>query len=166
MNRGFTLIEFLIYIAIVGTVLLATGAIGFNVLFGKAKLMAIEEVSQNARFTMERIAMSVRNAETIQSPVPGASDSVLALKMADKTKNPTSFVLSNGSLQIKEGPGAFVSLTSSETMVTALQFSNISYPNTPGTIRIQMTLQYTNPSNRPEYRFSKTFYTTATVRKK
>jgi len=164
MNRGFTLIEFLIYIAIVGTVLLVTGAIGFNVLFGKAKLMAIEEVSQNARFTMERIAMSVRNAETIQSPVPGASDSVLALKMADKTKNPTSFRLSDGSF--KESPGAFVNLTSSETMVTALQFSNISYPNTPGTIRIQMTLQYTNPLNRPEYRFSKIFYTTATIRKK
>lgn len=166
VNKGFTLIEFLLYIGIVGIVLLVAGAICLNVLFGKAKLMAIEEVSQNTRFTIEKIADRVRNANTINSPTQGVSTSTLSLQMADSAKNPTVFDLSSGVVRITEGTGSAVNLTSSEVTVTNLQFSNISYSNTPGTVRIQMTVKLTNPENRQEYNFEKTFYTTANIRKK
>lgn len=69
-EKGTTLIEFLIYITIVALVLTAAGAIVLNVLFGKAKLGAIEEVSQNGRLSLEKIADTIRNAEAINSPVP------------------------------------------------------------------------------------------------
>lgn len=166
MNKGFTLLEFLLYISLVGIILLVAGAIGLNVLFGKAKLGAIEEVSQNARFTIEKIADRVRNAEAINSPAQGASASTLSLQMANAGQNPTVFDLSGGVARIKEGAGATTDLTSNEVTVTALQFSNISYTDTPGTVRIQMTIKLTNPENRQEYNFEKTFYTTANIRKK
>lgn len=69
-NKGTTLIEFLIYITIVGIILTAAGAIVLNVLFGKAKLGAIEEVSQNGRLSLEKMADTIRNAESINSPIP------------------------------------------------------------------------------------------------
>lgn len=69
-NKGTTLIEFLIYITIVGIILTAAGAIFLNVLFGKAKLMSIEEVSQNGRLSIEKMADTIRNAEAINSPIP------------------------------------------------------------------------------------------------
>lgn len=166
MQKGFTFIEFLLYIGIVGVVLTVAGAIGLNVLFGKAKLIAIEEVSQNARFTMEKITESIRSAQQINSPTQGATSSTLSLQMADAAKNPTVFTLASGILQIQESTGAVVDLTSSEVVVSALQFSNISYPNTPGAVRIEMTLQFTNPENRQEYRFEETFYTTTNIRVK
>ena len=137
-NKGFTLLEFLLYIGIVGIILLVAGAISLNVFFGKAKLMAIEEVSQNARFAMERVARVVRDGQ----------DSSI-------------FTLSNGVLLQNGTP-----ITSSKVTVTNFQISDISYPNTPGTKRIQMTIKLTNPENRQEYNFEKTFYTTANIRKK
>jgi len=166
MNKAFTLIEFLIYIGIVGLVLIAAGAIALNILFDKAKLTAIEEVSQNTRFTMEKIANTVRNAQAINSPAISASAPALSLQMADSGKNPTVFDLFGGAVRIKEGAGSAVNLTSSKITVTNLQFSNISYASTPGTIRIQITVKSINPGNRQEYNFEKIFYTTANIRKK
>lgn len=164
--RGFTLIEFLLYIGLVGIVLTVAGAIGLNILFGKAKLGAIEEVSQNARFAMEKISERTRNAEAITNPGIGATGPSLSLQMADSSKNPTIFDIAGGILRIKEGAGSPVDLTSNELAVISLQFSNISYTGIPGTARIQMTVQYNNPSGRKEYEFQKTFYTTANIRKK
>lgn len=137
-NKGFTLLEFLLYIGLVGIILTVSGAIGLNVFFGKAKLMAIEEVSQNARFTMEKVARVVRNGQ----------DSSI-------------FTLSGGAL-LQNG----TAITSDEVTVTDFQIFDISYPDTPGTKRIQMTIKFNNPENRQEYNFEKTFYTTANIRKK
>lgn len=166
MNKGFTLIEFIVYIGIVGIILLAASVIGLNILFGKAKLAAIEEVSQNARYASERISERVRNAQAINSPSIGTTAPLLSLAMADAAKNPTIFDLSRGIVRIKEGSESAVDITSNEVSVTNIQFLNISYASTPGTVRVQMTVQYNNPSGRKEYEFQKTFYTTANIRKK
>lgn len=166
MNKAFTLIEFLIYIGIVGTIVIAASAIAFNIFFVKAKIESIEAVSQNARISMERIANRIRNAEAINSPAPGTSVSTLSLQMADAAYNPTIFDVSGTTLRIQEGAAQAVNLTSSQVLVTNLQFSNISYTDTPGTVRAQMTVRLVNPGNRQEYDFEKTFYTTTNIRKK
>lgn len=163
-KNGFTLIEFLLYIVIVGVILVVVGGIGLNILLGKAKQGALEEVSQNARFVMENITSAVRGAQSVNSPARGFSSSTLSLAMASSSVNPTIFDLSGGMARIKEGLGAFVSLTSGEVLVTDLQFSNVSYPGAPGAVRIQVTVRQVNPDNRPEYNFEETFYTTASVR--
>lgn len=164
-RRGFTLIEFLIYISIVSIVLFAAGSIGLNVLLGKIKFLAREEVVQNTRFAFEKMAGIVRNAQAINAPAPGTSAFAISLQVADVLRNPTVFDLSNGTVRIQEGSGAHVLLTSSEVVVTNLEFSNISYPNTSGTVRIQMRMKFLNSSGHPEYEFEKTFYTTANIRK-
>jgi len=161
-NKGFTLLEFLLYIGLVGIILTVSGAIALNVLFGKAKLMSIEEVSQNARFAMERMALDIRNADAIDTPPQGAASSSLSL---EKSSGNLEFELVSGVLERKVGGGSFVALTSSSVNITDLEFTNISYSNTPGTIRIQMTIKQVNPENRQEYNFEKTFYTTANIRK-
>lgn len=137
-KKGFSLIEFLIYIGIVGIILTVAGSIALNVFFGKAKLMAIEEVSQNARFTMEKIAQAVRDGQD------------------------TSIFTLSGGVILQNG----MAITSDEVAVTNFQISDISYPAAPGAKRIQMTVKSANPENRQEYNFERTFYTTAVVRKK
>lgn len=166
MHKGFTFIEFLLYFAVVGVVLFVTGAIALNIVFGKAKLAAVEEVSQNARFVAEKVALSVQNAHGVNTPTAGTASTVLSLDTADLAKNPTVFDLDNGTARIREGAGSPVALTSSQVIMTELNFFNVSAPGAPGTIRIQMTVQANNPSGRREYEFIETFYTTAHVRKK
>ena len=166
MNKAFTLIEFLIYIGIVGIVLIVAGAIALNILFDKAKLTAIEEVNQNARFVMEKIAERVRNAETINSPAQGNFASSLSLKMSDANLDPTVFDLSDGIVRIQEGSGLPINLTSDEITVANFQFTNVSYTDTPGAIRIQATMRFNSQSGRQEYELEKNYYSTANIRKK
>ena len=167
MKKWFTLIEFVIYIGIAGTALVVTGAIGLNILFGKAKLGAVGEVSYNARFAMEKISERVRNAQAINSPAIGTSGTSLSLKMADTRKNPTVFDVVNNRIRIKEGSsGIPTELISDETNVASLLFSNVSYVNTPGAVRVELSLEHVNLSGRPEYNASGTFYTNANIRKK
>jgi len=170
MNRGFTLIEFIVYIGIVGVVLLVAGAITLNIFYGKAKLTAVEEVSQNARFAVEKIAYTIRNAQAVDSPSVGVSAATLELEMLN---NSIEFEADDDQIKMTESTGrgqdkiktSFI-ITSDEVKITSLQFANLSYSDTPGTVRVQMTIEYNNPSGRQEREYSKTFYTTANVRKK
>lgn len=165
-GAGFTLIEFIMYTTIVGVILLAVGAIGINIFFNKAKLTAVDEVSQNSRFVLEKITYAIRNAEIINSPSLGTSGTSLSLQMADLSKNPTLFDLNNGFVRIKEGAGNYINLTTDEVVITNLQFSNLSYTGTPGTMRIEITVKFNNLTARQEYNFEKTFYATANIREK
>lgn len=164
MKNGFTLIEFLLYTAIVGTVLLAAGAVTFNVLFGKAKLAALGEVSQGGRAAMEQMSFTIRNATEINSPATGANTTSLSLQVADPAKNPTVFNLQNGILQITEGASAPVAITSSALNITGITFTNASSANASSTMRIQLTVAYRNATGQQEYNVQRTFYTTANRR--
>jgi prepilin-type N-terminal cleavage/methylation domain-containing protein len=165
-KNGFTLIEFIIYIGIVAIILVVAGGVSLNVLLGRAKLTAIEEVSQNARFVSERIASTVRNASAINSPATTTTASLLSLKTADANSNPTLFDLSSNAVVMQEGSVATSTLTSSDVEVTSLQFTTITKTGAPGTIRMVMTIKSTNPDNLAEFDFEETFYTTANIRKK
>jgi len=42
-------------------------------------------------------------------------------------------------------------LTTDRVEVTNLKFTNLSYENTPGTVKIEMTVEHLNPAGRSEY---------------
>ena len=158
------MIEFLLYIVIVGLILFAAGAISLNVLLGKAKLTAIEEVNYNTRFITDKIMKVIRNAESINSPSAGMSASTLSLQVADMSKNPTVFDVVGGVIRIKEGSGPVVAISSGDVIVSDLQFLNISYVNTPGTVKTQIAIEYTNPDNMREYEYSRNFSITNNIK--
>jgi prepilin-type N-terminal cleavage/methylation domain-containing protein len=165
-NRGFTLIEFIIYLAIVGVVLAVSGAIGFNVLSQRAAMTASEEVGQNARLAIEKISLAVRNAEAINTPVPGMSSSILSLRTDNPATNPIVFSFSSGALWLQLGEGTPMALTSSETEVMVFQAQNVSYPDTIGSTKMTLQLRAYNPENRPEYEKEQTYEFTESARRK
>lgn len=121
-QAGFTLMELLLYSAILGVISLAlVGFLGeiyryyYNVQF-KAR------VSQNLRFVSQIIEQAVRQAQKINS----ASGSTLSLAMNDSSKNPTVFGLENGRIYKQEGSGAKQYLTAQNVEVTNLDFSYLS----------------------------------------
>lgn len=165
-KKAFTLLEIILYIGLLTLFLAITGGIAINIIFNKTKLSVIQEVSQNGRFAMEKIYNSIINSDGVNVPISGQSGAVLSLVVADSLKNPTIFDLSSGILRIKEGNSQPVDLTSDKVIVTSLSFSNVSYTNTPGTIKVQMSIKFKNPDNRQEYNLEKTFYSSANIRKK
>lgn len=153
--KGFTLIELIIYVAIIGVILVLMTGFLWNVIFGNVKETAYQEVQQNARFALAKITQETKKATGINSPLPGDSPSnSLSLAMAASSLNPTVFDITGGKLIITQGASGPYELTSDQVIVSNLQFTNLSYPDTPGTIRIEITIDHTNPGNRNEYEAS------------
>lgn len=163
-QRGFTLVEFIIYAFVVGIVLFAVGAVGLNAVFSKARLIAMEEVDQNGRLAIEKMAQAIRNAQAVNNIAPGATAENISLQMADPAANPTVFDLFGGGARVRRGLGATHGLTANAVTVAALQFDNMASFGAPAAIRIRLTVRAVNSQGRPEYDFEKTFYTTATLR--
>jgi type II secretory pathway pseudopilin PulG len=163
MKNAFTLIEFLIYIAIVSSILVLISGLLWNIVFGNIKETAYQEVQQNGRFALTKISQEIKKATEINSPSPGSSANSLSLAMANPNLNPTVFDLADGKLRISQGTNPPIELTTDQVIISSLQFSNLSYEGTPGTIRIEMTISYLNPANRIEYQASIDLKTTVSL---
>lgn len=164
-KKGFTLVEFLLYFTISTMTILLISFFLFEVLRFRLKSQTIAEVEQEGVQVMQIITQTARNSEAITSPTLGDSTPTLTLDVVDILEDPTLFDISSGVIQIKEGAGLAIPLTSSNRVTASnLSFYNLSRASTDGTIRIQFTLAHLNPENKFEYDYTKTFFGSATLR--
>ncbi len=163
-TKGFTLVELLLYLSIAASVLLSISVLLSALLQSRVKNQVIAEVNQQGIQALQTLTQLVRNAESITSPAQGVSASSLTLDVVTASKDPTLSDLTSDKIRIKEGTNPYVDLTTSSVTASGLSFYNLSATSTPGTLRIQFTLTYVNPTGRNEYTYSKTFYATATLR--
>jgi Tfp pilus assembly protein PilW len=161
---GFTLVELLLYAALSALFLTALSIFFALLLESRAKDEAISEVDQQGLQILQIVRQTVRNAEAINSPAPGVSGSTLSLDVLASPNDPTIFNESSGIFTIAEGAGSPIALNNNRVTISNLLFQNLSRPSTPGTVRIQFTLSYQNPSNRNEFRYQKTFFGGTTLR--
>lgn len=65
MTRGFTLIEVVIYIGILGIVLFFASGFVFNGITNSSKIQAWQDVNDNSRFITTKILESVQSSQGI-----------------------------------------------------------------------------------------------------
>ncbi len=163
-KTGFTLIELLLYISLVSVMIFSIVTLYMNLVSARVKNQVVGEVEQQAVQVLQIITQTGRNATVINNPLANQVGTSLSLAVVDGTKNPTVFDLSGGVIRMTEGAGSAVPLTSSSVSVSGLTFSNLSSSGSPGTFRVQFTLNFVNPDGRNELNYSKTFYASATIR--
>ncbi len=156
-TSGFTLIEFLIYSVIVSMLVGFLVFMSVEIIRGNAYLETVDEVNNNVRFSMHKITYHIRKADDFEIP----NSSKLELTIGEET---VSFSLGgdkNDVLKIQRNGGDAEEITDSEKIaVTNLSFTDLSYEDTPGTIRIVLSLERRNPLGSTEYDFQTTSYTT------
>jgi type II secretory pathway pseudopilin PulG len=152
--RGFTLVELIIYIAILVVILVLAVSFLWMIVSGNIKEGFFQEVQQNGRFALTKITQEIKKATGIISPSLAGSANFLSLRMADPNLNPTIFDVDNGKLRIIQGSNPSYYLTTDQVIVSNLQFTNLSYENTPGAIQIDITIDHLNPGGRMEYQAS------------
>ena len=162
---GFTLIELLIYMGIVAVILVVIFNFGWEIIYGDVKSRAMREVQQNSRFAMEKISESILAASDINNPASGSTSNSLSLSMQDLNLDPTIFEIVDSKLKITQGVNGPYELTNNRVKVTNLQFTNFSYTDTPGTIRVQITIEHVNPNNLNQYEASLDTKDTISLRK-
>ncbi len=156
MKKGFTLLEFLLYSAVAGVVLITAGIFAIDMLQASAKTSAMQELSDTGRFVAEKIRYEVRNAEAIAAPAPGMAAAELTLEVPDAWNTVT--IRKNGArLELQRGSSPAVMLTAD-----TLEIVDFSVLNTasslaePGAVRAILIV-----SSAQNY--TRTFYITANV---
>ncbi len=162
-KKSFTLIELLIYLGIVAGILVVAGAFTWSIIKGSAKGACVREVQQNGRLAMEVITREIKAASGINSPLAGESAETLSLIMSDSGLNPTIFELSNDQILLSQGVDGPYTLTTDQVLVSNLDFTNLSYADTSGTVRIEMTLDYNNLGSQTAYEASIDLSTTVSL---
>lgn len=163
-TNAFTLIELLLYISIAASLMIVTASTISKIYQIQVKQRFITDVEQEGASAMQIITQTVRNANTINSPAIGVSATSLSVAVSDLTKSPTIFTVSSGKLTIKEGAGAAVDLTSSQVSVTGVSFTNMTRGTTQGNVRVQFTVNSTNPNNLSEFDAIRAFDAAASIR--
>jgi hypothetical protein len=128
-RRGSTVIEVMLYVALLALITGTLMTFLLNVLGREAKVVTIMEVNQNARFALEKMDATVRNSKDATVPTDGGGTAAsLSLTMADAAVSPTVFAVANGVLTMKQGTNAAVPLTSASVKVSNLTFTNLVDP--------------------------------------
>ena len=145
-NRGFTLIEMLLYAAIF------TIVAGGMTVFAVAMLQSAEqtdyrvEVSDNTRFLVQKMQRVIQGATVINSPAVGGTSSSLSVNTASTSANPFVVYASGGILLLKMASATPVPLTNSFVTVSSLSFRNYDYgTTTKNTIRFRAKVESINP---------------------
>lgn len=165
---GFTLVEMILYIAIVS--IFMTGLVYFtwDVIYGRVKSFVHQEVNQNIRFASKRIAYEIKNAKSVTTPSSGSTN-ILELVMADGTRNPTIINVADGRIQIGYGSSGNCPtvnpcfLTSNKVKVTGLTFTSLSSGNSTN---IKFSFTVSSSGDRQEFNKSETYETAVELRSK
>lgn len=162
-GAGFTIIEFLVYIAILAIVITSMGGVALNVFQVGARTDAIQEVTQNGRFAMQRMGQAIKSADAVI--FPEAEDSSLVLEFEDADKNPTIFDVFEKTLRIKQGNKEYIGLTTSKVNVDSIKFLKVSCSGLDS-VKIEMDISLNNQKKLPEYDFNNFFTGAFTIEDK
>jgi type II secretory pathway pseudopilin PulG len=137
-NSGFTLIEAIVYVAVSSILLLVITRLGFDFFSSKQKILAQEEILENANVIINKMTQSVRDAQGIILPQTISQE--LSLQMKETSVNPTRFYATGESFYIAQGIGSGIKLNSGNVGVSSLQFEKITNNSVGIGIKINLTL--------------------------
>lgn len=149
---GVTLIETLIYVALIGLIVSSIVLLTSAVLNSRMKTRSSLVLEENMRFAIEGIKRKVFLASDISSPSVGEEDNGLTIAINDPAKDPTIFSLINGAIMIKEGNNEMIEIISDEVEITNLSF--IGLDSDPSSVKIEMAGQLRNASGRAQSTYS------------
>lgn len=179
-NKGFTLIEILVYIAVLVIVLIV--AINSFIVFSQAyaKSKADRDTLVNAQAAMDAILREIKYADSIYLPtscfgdsdiksVCGGSKRQLSLGTvqnlpADESKTFVDFYLDNYKIYVKREGQSSESITTDKVKVSDLQFTRLvgGVNLDQESVRVQMSVEYN--SSASHLQASTTLYSTASLR--
>ena len=131
MNRGFSLIEMLVYVAIIAIMTISIVGILLALSDVYSRLAVVSRANSSGAAALDRIVREIRGAESIDIVTSqfATSSGVLVLNTRTSGGSPTTvsfFVDENGILQVEEGGAAAGRLTVAGVSVPELRFTRIS----------------------------------------
>lgn len=165
--KGFTLVELLLYIAIVVIVVGAIVMFLFVLQDSQVRNKVIAEVEQQGIQAIQEITKTIENARRIASPSPGSGGVLLELFMEEGDIDKIVFYEENGVLWEHQDLHEPVRLMNSRVQVSDLRFQNLATNGSPTSrdiIRVEFLLTYITATTKQIYNYSQHFYGSAILR--
>ncbi|MDA3802275.1 MAG: prepilin-type N-terminal cleavage/methylation domain-containing protein [Patescibacteria group bacterium] len=162
-KKAFTLVEVMLYTAILSIFLLSMTSFVNSVIAAQAKNRIILDVERQGEYISSIIYKKIVNAESINYPVLTTNNS-LSLNTNDSNLNPTIISITNNKITIKEGTAEPVNLNSGNIIAQNLNFTENSFANSPENISATFTLKVDSVSSKAEFNYDQDFYVDASKR--
>ncbi|OGY99096.1 MAG: hypothetical protein A2945_05250 [Candidatus Liptonbacteria bacterium RIFCSPLOWO2_01_FULL_52_25] len=167
-ESAFSLLELLIYMALLSVVMLAVGGIFVGINVGRGKSEAYAEVNSNLRFAIQQISNDLRAATSVTTPsAAGTSSSTLTMSASGTV----IYCVVSSTLRRQTGGGACAAssdaITASTVLVTTSTFTRLENTNavlnkTAVSIKIDLVMSYN--ATAPEQQYSEEKITTVALR--
>ncbi len=161
--RGFSLLELLIYTAVLsGLMVILTNAL-ISISKGRGQSQAKSEVNAAIRFATDRIRLDAKSASAVVTPVLGTPGATLQMTVAGA---PVTYDVLLGQLRRNDN-GTIASTTGSNVFVdtpvfTRLENYNTTLLATTTSIQVDMTFSYNSSST--DWKYSSRLRTTISLR--
>lgn len=161
-QRGFTLVELLVVIAVMSVIGTISTDLFSSVIRGGNKANVINEVKQNGQQALDVMERYIRNAATVSGP----STTELDLNVADQ---PVIFKCTGGKITMQVGTAPVRDLTNTNSQsgvkVRECAFTVTLAGTAPGVVKIDLTLdQAAADSSRQEFKADVKLSTTVSLR--
>lgn len=162
-RRGISLLELLIYIAILSGLMVVVSDAFISLSKGRGQAEARSEVNSAIRFAAERIRQDVKLASSVSAPLLGGPGATLQMTVSGTV---ILYDVVAGQLRRTEGLNAPVFVTGTNVSIdtpifTRLENYNSTFLATTTAIQIMITMRY-NAST--DWTYSDTLRTTFTLR--
>lgn len=144
-NKGFTLIEILIYSGIVTTILSFTLVIVYQLIDSDERVVERREITENHKFILEKIGWVLQSVDKINSPAVGATSTKLSVNKLGYAFNPLVIQIGTSTLDLVSG-ATTSPITNNYASTTSLVFEHQNLASTSA-IRITATIENTTASS-------------------
>ncbi|HSX09693.1 MAG TPA: prepilin-type N-terminal cleavage/methylation domain-containing protein [Candidatus Saccharimonadales bacterium] len=158
-TKGFTLIELVIYVGILGLLLGVMSSIFSAIVDVQLESTSTSGVNQDGRYLLSKLLYDLKNSSAILVPAnPGTQSSTMQLTI--NSINYTYSVNSGGNLQVVNNSTSETNvLNSYDTSVSGLTFTRVGNGGTSDDVRVTYTLT-SRTTERAKQHETKTFTTT------
>jgi len=139
--KGFTLIEVLIYSALIAMIISGSLIAVYQIIEGSDSIQNKIIIEQEANFLLSKIRWALTGATAIISPTIGLASSTLSINKANYSENPIVFDLNSNNFRIKQGSGNPTILNNQNIAINNLIFEHLAANGSgPEGLKISLTV--------------------------
>jgi len=166
-QQGFTLIETLVYVAIISIIATVVISALLWIVRSDANAKARRATADSTRNAMRIMTREIREAKGLYTPTM-TTPTQLSLETktnlpSEETSTYVDFFLCGSKLCVKRELQNPVALTSEDVEVVSVVFTEVTTSSTPS-IQITLQVEYQNPGNKPELEVTMNATTTISLR--
>ncbi len=124
--KGFTLIETLIYAALISIVVGFSLVAAYQIIDSSEGLNKKIMVEEEANFLLRKIGWALSGVDVINNPISGATGSILSINKINFSGNPLVFDLNSDNLRLKKGAAEPVILNNQNVKISNLVFEYLA----------------------------------------